>query len=69
MVDWSNVGDEYSQAWRTSLNKIDELGLLDDRPNQMEADPIAEEPEELDMAEGELEVESDDIYVGRVFPQ
>lgn len=44
---------------------IDELGLLGYQTNQVEADPITEEAVEGDNADGN--VESEAIYVGRVF--
>lgn len=70
MADLSNVGDECSQAWRTSIDDIDDLGLLDYHTNQMGADPIAEEPKEGDLVhieDDDEEVESDDSFVDRVF--
>lgn len=47
-----------------------ELGLLDYQTDQMPADPLIEEIEEGDsdhVEDTSKEVESDDIYVGRVF--
>lgn len=63
MAEWSNLSDDCAQPWQTSIEDIDELGLLD-------PEPLPEEMEERDseyVGQVGEEVESDDIYVGRVF--
>lgn len=69
MVGLYNIHDEYSGAWRTSIDDIDDGGSLNYKTNQgvkyngIEADPIAEEEGERES----VHVESKDIYVGRLF--
>lgn len=68
MTDLSNVYYEHSQAWRTSIDDLYEWRLLDYPTNQVEADPIAQEAVEGDnVVDNVEEVESDVIYVGRIF--
>lgn len=76
MANHYYVNDECSRAVRISIVDRDECGLLDYETNdglkynEIEAEIITEEPKEresVDNEENTWEVESNDIYIGRVF--
>lgn len=71
MPDLTNIVEECSQAWITSiLGYRRARGLANYETNQIKADPIAEEVGEGEVIQGEKnfeKVKSDDIYVDRLF--
>lgn len=64
MANQWNVGDHSSQAWRVSIDDIDEWGLLDHQPDETETEPMAEEAGVEDPLQAEdnvEEAESDEL--------
>lgn len=57
MKDLLNVNDEHSRTWRTTIDDIDECGLLNYETNQIEVEPIAKK-------EGRGLVHVEDVFGG-----